>query len=64
MTDTRAQAIHMTGQRKQAVIEGLWLSYYNDTLYEKGVITETERNKMRVKIKNRAACAERSSPCG
>lgn len=37
------------------VIESLWLSYYNDTLYANGIITEEERNKMRVLIKNRAA---------
>lgn len=28
----------------------LWLSYYNRVLYEKGVITEQERNKMSLKI--------------
>lgn len=28
----------------------LWLSYYNRVLYEKGVITERERNKMDLKI--------------
>ena len=39
---------------KQAVIEQLWLTYYNDTLYNKGMITEDQRNKMRVMIRNRA----------
>lgn len=28
----------------------IWLSYYNRVLYEKGVITERERNKMALKI--------------
>ncbi len=28
----------------------LWLSYYNRILYEKGLITEQERNKMTLKI--------------
>ena len=37
----------------RSTIEQLWLTYYNDTLYEKGVITEDERNKMRIKIKSR-----------
>ncbi len=59
MTDGEEQKKRMTEQRKQSVIEQLWLSYFNDTLYKKGVITETERNKMRVKIKNRAASMER-----
>ena len=40
-------------QRRQSIMEQLWLTYYNDTLYEKGVITEDERNKMRIKIKSR-----------
>ncbi len=43
----------MTEQKKQAVIEQLWLTYYNDTLFVKGLLTEEQRNKMRVKIKNR-----------
>jgi len=46
-------------RKKQSIMERLWLTYYNDTLYEKGVITEDERNKMRVKIKARAASMER-----
>lgn len=40
-------------QRQRSMMEQLWLTYYNDTLYEKGIITEDERNKMRIKIKNR-----------
>ena len=51
--------IPMTEQKKESVLEKLWLSYYNDTLYAKGVITEAERNKMRVKIKNRSTSMER-----
>lgn len=49
----------MTEQKKECVLQKLWLTYYNDTLYEKGIITETERNKMRVMIKNRAYSMER-----
>lgn len=45
----------MSEQKKQAIIEQLWLTYFNDTLYEKGIITEDQRNKMRTKIKIRAA---------
>ena len=51
--------VPMTEQKKESVLEKLWLSYYHDTLYAKGVITEAERNKMRVKIKNRSASMER-----
>ena len=45
----------MSEQKKQAIIEQLWLTYFNDTLYEKGLITEDQRNKMRTKIKIRSA---------
>ena len=40
----------MSENEKQSVIEKLWLIYFNDTLYEKGLITETERNRMANKI--------------
>lgn len=42
-------------KQKQMILEQLWLTYYNDTLYANGVITEEERNKMRVRIGNRAS---------
>ena len=44
----------MTEGKNQAVIVQTWLNYYNDTLYAKGLITEEQRNRMRVQIKNRA----------
>ena len=46
-------------QTIQATIQQLWLTYYNDTLYAKGLITEDQRNRMRIKIKNRATSMER-----
>ena len=33
--------------QKQSILNELRLNYYNNVLYEKGVITETERNKMK-----------------
>lgn len=48
-----------TEQKKQAIIEQLWLTYYNDTLFAKGLITEEQRNKMRIKIKSRSASVGR-----
>ena len=44
---------------RQAAIEQLWLTYFNDALYARGLITEDQRNKMRVKIKTRSASAAR-----
>lgn len=46
-------------QKKRVICEQLWLSYFNDTLYEKGLITEDQRNKMRVKIKCRTTASGR-----
>ncbi len=40
----------MSEYEKQSIIEKLWLIYFNDTLYEKGLITETERNRMANRI--------------
>ena len=45
----------MSEKQKQAIWEQLWLTYFNDTLFAQGVITEDERNKMRVKIKARTS---------
>lgn len=53
MAETKEMKPGMTEQKKQSVIEQLWLNYYNDTLYANGLITEEQRNKMRLRIKNR-----------
>ena len=37
-------------QKKRELGCRLWLDYYNWTLYEKGLITEQERNRMSLKI--------------
>lgn len=49
----------MKTQTRQTVSEQLWLTYFNDALYARGIITEDQRNKMRVKIKNRSSAAGR-----
>jgi hypothetical protein len=59
MTENKKTNSNLTEQQKQRIIEGLWLTYYNDTLYAKGVITEDERNKMRLRIKARKSARER-----
>ena len=33
--------------QKKTILDRIRLSYYNNYLYEKGVITENERNKMK-----------------
>ena len=59
MAETEDRKQFMNEQKKQAVIEQLWLTYYNDTLFAKGVITEDQRNKLRVTIKSRTAAKMR-----
>ena len=59
MAETREMKQGMNEQKKQAVMEQLWLTYYNDTLFAKRMITEEQRNKMRVMIKSRTAAKTR-----
>ena len=59
MAETKEMKPGMTEEKKQSVLDQLWLTYYNDTLYAKGLITEQERNKMRVKIRNRNSSLSR-----
>lgn len=59
MAETKEMKQGMNEQKKQAVIEQLWLTYYNDTLFAKGMITENQRNRMRLMIKSRTAAKTR-----
>jgi len=59
MAETKEMKTGMTDQKKQAVIEQLWLTYYNDTLFAKGLITEDQRNRMRLMIKSRTTAKMR-----
>ncbi len=59
MAEIKEMEPGMTEQKKQAVMEQLWLTYYNDTLFAKGLITEEQRNKMRLMIKSRTAAKAR-----
>ena len=45
----------MEVKNKQSVCDEIWLNYFNDVLYDKGIITETQRNKMKHLIHNRCA---------
>ena len=40
-------------QQRVSLCEWLWLAYFNSYLYEKGMLTESERNKMMSKIERR-----------
>ena len=59
MAENKEMKQSMNEQKKQAVIEQLWLTYYNDTLFAKEMITEDQRNRMRLMIKSRTAAKMR-----
>ena len=40
-------------QKKRELAELMWLNYFNQTLFEKGLITEEEKNKMKNNISRR-----------
>ena len=48
------------GAREKRMAEDLWLSYFNRYLFEQGLITEQERNRMVAKIAER----NRRTPSG
>lgn len=39
--------------KKRAVIEKMWLNYYNNVLLEKGLITQVQHHRMQVQINSR-----------
>ena len=47
--------------KKVDLAERLVLAYYNSYLFEHGVITEAERNRMAIEIKNRKPRTDRDS---
>ena len=61
MTENNVKEIKrgMNEQKKQAIIEQLWLTYYNDTLFVFFLITEEQRNKLRMIIKCRTVAKTR-----
>jgi len=45
----------MKNELEQTIGEEMWLSYFNDYLFQKQVISEIERNKMRNLIRRRGS---------
>jgi len=41
------------GQKKRLLAKQLWLHYYNQVLFDKGLISEQERNGMAVQANSR-----------
>ena len=44
-------------QQKIYIAEQIWLHYYNDYLFGKSMITEQERNRLKLKIDSRKPSA-------
>ena len=49
-------------QKKRLLAEQLWLHYYNQVLFDKGLISEQERNSMTVRINHRGQSLSISEP--
>ena len=45
-----AESKSVSAAQKKQEATRVWLSYYNRVLYEKGIISELERNRMTLKI--------------
>ena len=54
-----ANAYPVSEKKKNLIMDQLWLTYFNDSLYKNGVITESEYDRMRVIIKNRSLTIEK-----
>ena len=46
-----------SGEKKKSLAEQMWLSYFNHVLFEKGLISEQERNRMQNMINTRKPSA-------
>ena len=44
-------------QKRIKMVEKLWLNYFNQTLFEKGYITEAQRNRLKNMIESRKPSA-------
>jgi len=42
-------------RKRRCVVEKMWLNYFNDSLLEKGLITQTQHRKMKLQISSRNA---------
>ncbi|MBR3503315.1 MAG: hypothetical protein IKO07_03610 [Clostridia bacterium] len=49
-------------QKKRLLAEQLWLHYYNQVLFDKGLISEQERNSMTIRINHRGQSLSISGP--
>ncbi len=55
-----AENMQAKQEQKRLMAETLWLNYFNQTLYEKGFLTEGQRNRLRLAIGSRKPSAQRT----
>lgn len=48
-----AENVREKQEQKKLMAEKLWLNYFNQTLYEKGFLTEGQRNRLKLMIDSR-----------
>ena len=53
MTERMDLQQHINEAKRRAVIEKMWLNYFNDGLLKQGMITEAEHRKMKLYITTR-----------
>ena len=53
-----AENVREKQEQKRLTAEKLWLNYFNQTLYEKGFLTEGQRNRLKLIIDSRRPSAK------
>ena len=53
-----AENVRVKQEQKKLMAEKLWLNYFNQTLYEKGFLTEGQRNRLKRIIDSRKSSAK------
>ena len=53
-----AENIREKQEQKKLMAEKLWLNYFNQTLYENGLLTEGQRNRLKLIIDSRKPSAK------
>ena len=55
-----AENVREKQEQKKLMAEKLWLNYFNQTLYEKGFLTEGQRNRLKLMIDSRRPSTQRT----
>ena len=59
MSQSIHDIIQSSESKRQAAVERMWLSFYNNTLLEKGIITNDQHRRMKTYIATRKPSTER-----